>query len=186
MVSACALWLSVCVVCAGAAESREDLPAVDPQEVQELLDELSREMVSVERRVADLHDKVLALWEEHAPRGRTAPSMPPPGLEGEDARMHESLVRRQEALLAAWKALEGEPGEAGEARRDAVRNELREVLLGILDLRERGRDAQVQRLRRRLDSLQRELDHRRDERVRREMVEARLQEFLGDGGRDAR
>jgi hypothetical protein len=115
------------------------------------------------------------------------------GLRGEDALLYKNLIERQRALLSRWRDLgareaaagrsetlrEGEEGRQGRER-SGVRRELRRVLAGILDLRDRGRRHRIAELREDLGRLEEELDRRRSDEVRRRLVEERLEDLLGD------
>ena len=106
--------------------------------------------------------------------------------------MYERLLERQRTLLARWmglgprrvpfseaaQAFSEEAQEKRAVERTAVRRELQRVLAGILDLRERGRRNRLEKLRRELDLIERELEVRRDDGVRRRLVERRLEELL--------
>lgn len=126
-------------------------------------------------------------------RGDPRPGEPDPWLRGEDAILYENLIERQRALLLRWRSLvsprpaSGQPerSRAGEEERQGrerseVRRELRRVLAGILDLRDRGRRNRIAQLREDLDRLEGELDRRRSDAVRRRLVEERLEDLLDE------
>jgi hypothetical protein len=108
---------------------------------------------------------------------------PPPG-DAEDDRRHRVLLGREAEIVERWKelgAVRGGPGDAkesSEGERAALRSELRQILREILDLRERARERQVERLRKQLDDVERALKAREAEEERDRLVKARMREIL--------
>lgn len=100
----------------------------------------------------------------------------------EEERRYRSLLDREREIVAQWKKAgvrrKGSGDESAEGERGELRAELERVLREILDLRERARERQLERLRSELDEIQRALKHREDEKERERLVNARMRELL--------
>lgn len=103
--------------------------------------------------------------EPGSPRGPGGPRALEPGEES----AHAALLAQQDELVARLRT-----GEAPAGSRD----ELRSVLLSILDLRERARVRQLEELRAQLRALEQETALRREPAVRGALVESRIEELL--------
>lgn len=100
----------------------------------------------------------------------------------EEERRYRSLLDREREIVAQWKKAgvrrKGSGDESAEGERGELRAELERVLREILDLRERARERQLERLRSELDEIQRALKLREDEKERERLVNARMRELL--------
>jgi len=189
-----------------AAERREE--ATEDGETEEaILQALWTEMDFMAERIRSIRERLDRISRgtrdsplRESPLPRPAPDAPradrrprdegperPPWLEKKDLKRYELLIVRQTELVRKFRDLEGReerPGrelrgpEARKTDRDAIRSELRQVLLEILELREKGRERQLEMLRREIEELERVLDSRRDESARKKMVESRLEDLL--------
>jgi hypothetical protein len=114
------------------------------------------------------------------------PAWQDPGEE----RRYRLLLNREEEIVAQWRgagarARRGSPEErqTAESEKAALRVELGRVLEEILDVREKARERQLERLRREIEDIERALRARRDEGERKRLVDSRMKELLGSSGR---
>jgi len=106
----------------------------------------------------------------------------------EEERRYRLLLEREREIVEQWnRAAARGPKANGEenagSERAKLRSELERVLREILDLRERARERQVERLRREIEDIERALDMREDEKERERLVNSRLRELLEGGAR---
>ena len=116
------------------------------------------------------------------PRKQARKILRPAPQDVEEERRYRSLLDREREIVAQWKRAgarrKGAGDENAEGERGELRAELERVLREILDLRERARERQLERLRRELDEIQRALKLREDEKERERLVNARMRELL--------
>jgi DNA repair exonuclease SbcCD ATPase subunit len=96
----------------------------------------------------------------------------------EPARYEEALALRRISVQAEKTAQTYHKSES-DADRSQLKNELREILSKLFDLKEKERAAEVERIQERLSTLQREMTERRKNKVT--IVENRLNQLLGKG-----
>jgi hypothetical protein len=179
-----------------AAEERLEPDA----HIRELQEALLREVDLLEARLSSLKGRIRRLCREMGAEaeagafdGRLGGGPPDPGdlawRSVEDEEKYLRLRKKEETLLASWRKLgsrlarasEGEAAgerEKLQAERETTRSSLREVLHAELELRDRARRLEVERLRQDLAGIERALDSRSARDVRRKLVDSRLRELL--------
>jgi len=171
--------------------------------VREIQLALLDEIVRVEDRLSMIRRRLeieLGLPGPPLPAGAPAPPVlgPAPGPEGPastrkqarravrvgrtpedlaEERQYGLLLDREREIVTQWKKKAA--GDSGAEKEKAdLRRDLERVLREMLDLRERARERQLDRLRQELEDIHRALKVREDEKERERLVKARARELL--------